>query len=130
MMCTSLPQEPLSELDRLQKYGASYKLNAPVRTIRVRLLATVFDLPARASIFNHIQWNGAFGCMDCKDPGKRVGSAYVWPFAFSASEKSSEWYSDVYNYIKVQSICLLFDGYFYHVCVHFSNIQPLDQSWA
>lgn len=46
--------------------------------IKVVIHTAVFDLPALASIMNHTQYNGKFGCFYCCSPGvsQRVGRGY------------------------------------------------------
>ena len=46
--------------------------------VKVVLYSAVFDLPAMASILNHVQFNGKFGCLYCLAPGfvKRVGKGH------------------------------------------------------
>lgn len=39
-------------------------------TVRVALLSTVFDAPARAAVQNMMQFNGYHGCSTCKNRGK------------------------------------------------------------
>ena len=41
-------------------------------TCRARLLFTLADLPAKASLTNMIQYNGKFGCHTCKQEGEQV----------------------------------------------------------
>ena len=41
-------------------------------TCKARLLFTLADLPAKASLTNMIQFNGKFGCPTCKHEGKQV----------------------------------------------------------
>ena len=37
--------------------------------LRAKLLACVFDLPAKAMTLNFTQWNGRYGCNNCLDIG-------------------------------------------------------------
>jgi hypothetical protein len=91
----------LAELDRLQTHGFRCDIGQNIKTVKVRIFATVFDLPARSSIYEHMQWNGFFGCMDCQDVGKKVDGVFIWPFAFASPPKSTQWYIDVYQCLKV-----------------------------
>ena len=42
------------------------------RLVKCRLLCAVMDLPAKASLLNCTQFNGAYGCPTCKHPGSTV----------------------------------------------------------
>lgn len=44
------------------------------KTIQVKLLCAILDLPAKASLLNCNQYNGSFGCNTCKHPGVSVSS--------------------------------------------------------
>lgn len=48
----------LDEITYLSRVGFVEVIDGRVYTIYVRILVTVFDLPARASIWNVIQYNG------------------------------------------------------------------------
>ena len=39
---------------------------------RARLLYALCDLPAKAALFNVIQYNGKYGCPSCTHPGEQV----------------------------------------------------------
>ena len=39
---------------------------------RARLLYALCDLPAKAALFNIIQFNGQYGCPSCNHPGEQV----------------------------------------------------------
>ena len=41
-------------------------------TCKARLLFTLADLPAKASLTNMVQFNGKFGCPTCKHEGNQV----------------------------------------------------------
>ena len=54
-------------------------------TLRAILLCGTCDLPARCLVCNSIQFNGFYGCLRCRQPGKSVrtgkgGHVYVYPF--------------------------------------------------
>ncbi|MEL7307574.1 MAG: DUF1258 domain-containing protein [Pseudomonadota bacterium] len=46
--------------------------------LKIRISTAVFDLPALASVLNHNQYNGVFGCIYCCAPGSvvRVGKGH------------------------------------------------------
>lgn len=51
------------------------KVNIPglgQKVVKVRLIAAVLDLPAKASMLNCVQFNGTYGCCSCKHPGVSV----------------------------------------------------------
>jgi len=43
-----------------------------IKTVRAKLLLSVFDLPARASATNFLQFNGNFSCLYCYDKGTHI----------------------------------------------------------
>lgn len=43
-----------------------------VHVVKAKLICAVMDLPAKASILNCMQYNGAYGCSTCKHPGRTV----------------------------------------------------------
>ena len=45
--------------------------------VRARLICAVMDLPAKALVLNCNQYNGAFGCSVCKNPGQMVRFKYL-----------------------------------------------------
>ena len=45
--------------------------NGP-KILKAKLLACVFDLPAKAMALNFTQWNGRYGCSSCLDIGTQV----------------------------------------------------------
>ena len=53
-------------------------------TYKARLLFTLADLPAKASLTNMIQFNGKFGCPTCEHEGKQVacGKVKYQPYAY------------------------------------------------
>lgn len=51
-----------------------FYVNGEFMKVHLRLHSAVFDLPAMASILNHIQFNGKFGCLYCCAPGSMVKS--------------------------------------------------------
>lgn len=58
-------------------------LNGVPMRFKVIIHSAVFDLPAMASIMNHVQYNGKFGCPFCCAPGfvKRVGRGHSRKYA-------------------------------------------------
>jgi len=41
-------------------------------TLKAFTICACFDLPARASVLNTIQYNGEYGCNFCKQPGSTI----------------------------------------------------------
>ena len=52
--------------------GVKVTVNGEEVTCKARLLFTLADLPAKASLTNMIQFNGKFGCPACEHEGKQV----------------------------------------------------------
>ena len=67
--------------------------------IVLKLNTAVFDLPAMASILNHIQFNGKFGCVYCCSPGTsvRIGKGYSRKYGPVEGKLSDEQYEDYTN---------------------------------
>ena len=72
----------------LQKLEAGVEMNAPERgnfKLRAVLIGCICDLPARAILTNHVQYNGSFSCPKCLQKGitHQVGArghTHVFPF--------------------------------------------------
>ena len=43
-----------------------------MKTVKAKLLIALFDLPARASATNCVQFNGNYGCLYCLDKGTHI----------------------------------------------------------
>jgi len=57
--------------------------------VKAYTICACFDLPARASALNVIQYNGEYGCSFCEQPGnsfrtERGGTIHVFPYQPSA----------------------------------------------
>jgi hypothetical protein len=65
----SILQPVLDKLYSLSTEGVQLKTPNGPKTLKARLLACVFDLPAKAMSLNFTQWNGAYGCNCCLDVG-------------------------------------------------------------
>ena len=65
-------------MDRLSITGFSFLSPDGLKTIRIKLLFSVFDLVAKASVLNFKQFNGAYGCHTCLHPGEYHGTQ-VYP---------------------------------------------------
>lgn len=46
--------------------------------VKGQLICAVMDLPAKASVLNCNQYNGAYGCSTCKHPGSMVCYTYIF----------------------------------------------------
>ena len=74
-------------------------------SIKVVMHTAVFDLPALASVMNHTQYNGKFGCFYCRSPGvsQRVGKGYSRKYGAVCKELTDSSYqemallADIYN---------------------------------
>lgn len=70
-------------------YEVGIEVNSPdvqdPFTCRAMLLASTFDLPAKAVVLNMAQFNGEYGCTKCLQSGERIatsrgGSVRVFPY--------------------------------------------------
>ena len=52
------------------------------KIVKAKLLCVILDLPAKASMLNCNQFNGAYGCSTCKHPGVSV-SSYIILFSMN-----------------------------------------------
>nr|XP_047146642.1 uncharacterized protein LOC124819242 isoform X1 [Hydra vulgaris] len=64
----------------------------------IHIVGFVFDLPAVASIINHKQYNGEFGCHYCEHPGRTIERKHGYARIYSHSDtnynlKTSEMYA-------------------------------------
>ncbi|PAA82821.1 hypothetical protein BOX15_Mlig010160g8, partial [Macrostomum lignano] len=78
--------------------------NRPMR-FRVKLFSATFDLPALASILNHKQFNGEFGCLYCENPGSTVKVGHGSARKYSEPHLSTPVSNAVYL-SRVQLVCL------------------------
>ena len=58
-------------------------------TMRAHVICAAFDLPAKALVYNTIQFNGKHGCGYCEQPGKtlrteRGGNIHTIPYNASS----------------------------------------------
>lgn len=84
-----------SELELLKHYGFSVTIKNNTYKINVNILATVLDMPARSSFWNVKQFNGKFGCMECKHPGyakKNEQLLRTYPYFDFIEEKNASFY--------------------------------------
>ena len=44
------------------------------------LLMCTADLPAKAKVANHVQFNGYYGCITCTVMGERIGHTHCYPY--------------------------------------------------
>lgn len=70
-------------------------INGSVVNVLVKIHSAVFDLPALASVINHVQYNGKFGCVFCCSPGIiiNVGKGYSRKYGEVIDLLSDETYS-------------------------------------
>ena len=66
-------------------------------SIKVIMHTAVFDLPALASVMNHTQYNGKFGCFYCRSPGvsQRVGKGYSRKYGAVCEELTDSSYQEM-----------------------------------
>lgn len=60
------------ELKHLKFVGFNMLIGNTTYNVTFEVLATVLDMPARASFWNVKQFNGMFGCMECNHPGTQL----------------------------------------------------------
>lgn len=71
----SLLLDPVVEsLQTLSTSGLTIETNSGKCTLRLKLVFTVLDLPAKAATLNAKQYNGKYGCSVCLHPGKRLSN--------------------------------------------------------
>ena len=44
------------------------------------LIMCTADLPAKAKVANHVQYNGYYGCITCTIMGTRIGYTHCYPY--------------------------------------------------
>ena len=66
-------------IQSLSDEGIPVTVDGALRIIRPKLLLGVFDLPARASATNTIQFNGKYGCLYCIDEGVIQNRTRIYP---------------------------------------------------
>ena len=65
-------QPILDKIKQLTVNGITAHTPTGIKNIKAVLLAGIFDLPAKASVLNTVQFNGKYGCNYCKDRGMNV----------------------------------------------------------
>jgi len=73
--------------------------------MKVYVICACFDLPARASTLNMIQFNGYNGCNFCEQPGssvktKKGGSVHTFPYQLSSPKGPSRTQTSYTNHAK------------------------------
>lgn len=74
----------------LQSLEQGVEVNSPERgdfILRGALLSCICDLPARALVSNHVQYNGSYSCIKCMQKGETVkvgarGHTHAFPFQY------------------------------------------------
>lgn len=86
-------KQAIAEISILGSDGFRLLIDNVEYTIKVRVLCSVFDLVARVSIWNVVQFNGEYGCTDCMHPGISLRRGVrIWPYFQEMPEKTLEWY--------------------------------------
>ena len=62
----------LSKIDLLHTNGIEFSTPHGKKVLRVKIVAAVFDFPAKAMALNIVQFNGYYGCPYCKDRGIHI----------------------------------------------------------
>ena len=74
-----LLQPVLENISHLHHNGIPIKSSNSTVHLRPKLLAAVFDLPARSAATNTKQFNGEYGCFYCLDKGEIYNRARIYP---------------------------------------------------
>ena len=70
----------LEEISRLNMVGMEVETSDGKKQFRVKLILSVFDLPAKALAVNMKQFNASYGCLYCLHPGESIRQgAMVYP---------------------------------------------------
>ena len=59
----------LSKIDLLFNNGLEFNTQHGKKVLKAKIVAAVFDFPAKAMALNVVQFNGYYGCPYCKDRG-------------------------------------------------------------
>ena len=62
----------LAEIMELNILGTEVETTGGKKTIRTKLILSVFDLPAKCTAVNMKQFNGRYGCLYCNHPGESL----------------------------------------------------------
>lgn len=84
----------IDKLKAASIFGFFVEINGVQYSTSVKILATVMDMPARCSFYNVKQFNGKFGCMECRHPGRTYDSNKLircYPY-FKAADKDDRFY--------------------------------------
>lgn len=101
------------ELIVTDKLGFRATINENRFNITIKVIGTVFDLPARASIWHALQYNGKLtwlhsiriisnssllsgkcGCMECFLESLWFDNRRIWPYEKDLQLKTSDWYAE------------------------------------
>lgn len=79
----------LNKIEHIRTHGVPFNSNGP-RVVRARLLMCVFDLPARASATNFVQFNGYHSCIYCSIEGIFLPGESHEPRTTASIKRSAE----------------------------------------
>lgn len=68
----------IQKMKDIQKRGIPVQTPAGPRTVRACLIASVFDLPAKAMATNMVQHNGYSSCTYCLDEGEHISRRHIF----------------------------------------------------
>ena len=73
--------------------------------VKAYTIGACFDLPARASALNVIQYNGEYGCNFCEQPGnsfrtERGGTSHIFPYQQSEPKGPIRTHQNQKDYVK------------------------------
>lgn len=72
------------EMNSVFKDGVNVEIHNHVHNVKLSVLCSVTDLPAKAEVLNMSYYNGEYACITCEDPGMTVkqgkGHAKCYPY--------------------------------------------------
>lgn len=72
------------DMNSLYNDGVNIEVDQNVLSVKLAVLCGIFDLPAKAEIFNMSYFNGSHACIKCEEPGMTVrqgkGNARCFPY--------------------------------------------------
>lgn len=98
------------------------------RKIKAAMVAMSCDLPARALVLNMKQFNGAYGCHLCEDPGESCSNSPMlrwWPYNGAVVGRTKE--SLLKNSLEVantQEVVSCVQHYLSSLCPQFMHVLP------
>ncbi len=95
--------------------------------VKLHVICASCDLPARALVQNFIQFNGAYGCSFCEQPGKsyhtdRGGTVHVFPYNLTSPNGPRRTNRSCIEHAKIASLDHKIVSYIYcTTCIHIQS---------